>query len=1320
MDSFIDTGWKAEKRPDLKELADVPLSSAVSPARGVGITSSPPVGDSRGDRFGSTPDHAALGDLINTEAGRNELAQRYGSYRRRDQKRLRSAIVEYLVGLAQNQEWAMLQEIGEAFQPLVVEGTRQQGFCCKLATTLAMRPGVPEEVIELIALPMIEALNLVLRVAAARTRDAAIEGMGALLKLDGKPLRRFPRYQAAGDTLGNPDVNRQYFQRLRRRRDMVLAVASSRARNIYLKNINEPLEGIIAGLRAREAHIRECEMPDEVKRKQLETIHADFETALHGRADRLRILPAVLRQNKEAAVPFVDLLRLATRRLQAEPRDPPAVQIAYARYQESVFRTLDVVLRRGSANWDQFDTEVAEVVKRIPRTLAGSPAVCNARIRATVAIVRTAATIVGKSERHSKTKEALLPFINKLTTLRPWLNLGIAEGCYRALPEFLDNPNHENLSKPILNALFKDLRAELVLHDFARAHRQLAALSCFRRLFISFADDAEEQQSKSGRQDERAREKLDRRLRSLLRTPDLETLQKVLRGEVPEMDLDDIAEPVIAGIAYECDLLRATRPAFQRWDSLSTVDKVLITRILALQMHAVSRDAIELARYPFLHSVFTGLTSVAMPEAEPLKVVWDILASLPAGAAEAAAPDIQRFVEYRGRRRRAVHDPGDHADDLPGYVLAMISPTVSEWIARGIAREIDLNLRHDRYHIGVSDVARPLYQVLLHGPHEAIFDHLLPRLDPPEDRRIAMLFRDHVAKVRSSELPLNCGRYDVRALVVHATSMAHALEKESSDTLVRLREALELFAGLASEEEGEVWSSIEAGNLVKFLERLDMLNAAAHGQGIPAVEGHRKPIEPLLRKSLIDLQTHVLHYMALPIDSFDERSDLLRKAGAVAEQIEKDLMSFPDLQPPEKAILVALAQHLRDVFERTERWFCAEARRLVESDRKDRFWLLAAYSTDRVNLLMRRLRSGVTERWLRAAYRERESDIAIEEMTRVGGMLPPRFHGQARDLEKYAVQWMSSDLDAAAVEDVLRDRWSDAYAVFFQTMTSLRKVGALILMPFLVAAGMHFLGWHWIEGLGFYLLAAAVVIAVIVSCTQFIDMLIRNRDSQDEGYWVQCTFPRLGRLIVVPMALMVEFDHSYQFPASASVWALSLLFMIAFLATQFAIARLVKRHRAPAAEKAKTQIRPQPGEDPQRDRADRVKTRRVVAVALSYSFAAAVLFSIIFADSHYYHVTEADGKKSGAQHSELTHAGDQPDFLGLPRRAFLDFAHLARVVGMKPRAFVEKHGQFTFYPTLLLSWTAYGLFFGLVLEGIFKGESPLGKSEENTAPMGVE
>ena len=53
------------------------------------------------------------------------------------------------------------------------------------------------------------------------------------------------------------------------------------------------------------------------------------------------------------------------------------------------------------------------------------------------------------------------------------------------------------------------------------------------------------------------------------------------------------------------------------------------------------------------------------------------------------------------------------------------------------------------------------------------------------------------------------------------------------------------------------------------------------------------------------------------------------------------------------------------------------------------------------------------------------------------------------------------------------------------------------------------------------------------------------------------------------------------------------------------------------------------------------------------------------------------------------------------RRARDAATTLRRFMRVSPR--VADHLKFTYYPTIILTWTALGLFIGVFLEGFFKG-----------------
>src|ERR1044071_3746954 len=100
------------------------------------------------------------------------------------------------------------------------------------------------------------------------------------------------------------------------------------------------------------------------------------------------------------------------------------------------FRTIDAAMRRPHCwKWKDFDDVVAEAVQAVPQSIAGPPSVCNAHIRATAALLRTAVKLVIHGGGSSRTKKALRALFHNIDAHVRWSNLGIVEGCYRALPE---------------------------------------------------------------------------------------------------------------------------------------------------------------------------------------------------------------------------------------------------------------------------------------------------------------------------------------------------------------------------------------------------------------------------------------------------------------------------------------------------------------------------------------------------------------------------------------------------------------------------------------------------------------------------------------------------------------------------------------------------------------------------------------------------------------------------------------------------------------------------------------------------------------------
>jgi hypothetical protein len=202
-------------------------------------------------------------------------------------------------------------------------------------------------------------------------------------------------------------------------------IARWRAREGY---DNRRLREIAQGIRGK----AEVDIDATLKRLRHEKSPVGkIEDVLYERQDLLRFLPGIARQGTDATLRAMTakLLRSAARLRVDDQR--PEVVIAFARFQESVFRTIDTSMRR-HWSWTEFDDVVAAAVRAIPRTMTGTATVCNALIRATIAILRTAIRLVRMSDGAAETRNTIAPFFEALRQpASVWANHGIAEGCYR-------------------------------------------------------------------------------------------------------------------------------------------------------------------------------------------------------------------------------------------------------------------------------------------------------------------------------------------------------------------------------------------------------------------------------------------------------------------------------------------------------------------------------------------------------------------------------------------------------------------------------------------------------------------------------------------------------------------------------------------------------------------------------------------------------------------------------------------------------------------------------------------------------------------------
>ena len=66
----------------------------------------------------------------------------------------------------------------------------------------------------------------------------------------------------------------------------------------------------------------------------------------------------------------------------------------------------------------------------------------------------------------------------------------------------------------------------------------------------------------------------------------------------------------------------------------------------------------------------------------------------------------------------------------------------------------------------------------------------------------------------------------------------------------------------------------------------------------------------------------------------------------------------------------------------------------------------------------------------------------------------------------------------------------------------------------------------------------------------------------------------------------------------------------------------------------------------------------------------------------------------------------------LPRDVAFDIGEIIDSFDRRIPPGLEPHLRFTYYPTLILTWTALGLFVGVFLEGFVKGERLRGPGTE--------
>lgn len=603
----------------------------------------------------------------------------------------------------------------------------------------------------------------------------------------------------------------------------------------------------------------------------------------------------------------------------------------------------------------------------------------------------------------------------------------------------------------------------------------------------------------------------------------------------------------------------------------------------------------------------------------------------------------------------------------------MVSPAAGDRIADIIVREIDLRLRHARSRNAAFDFGSLLYGIVLRNPHEGLFDQLLPRLSDESDRQETLLFQSVIHAVHSVAIT---NTYDIQPLLALAHDFFHHAENTHSPTIESLSRLLDLFKRLVSEDEG-VWAAIgegETGGLGALFAAFDELASRVSDES-----EQRRALAPSCRDRLVDLQSEVEFYQRLPVDEFEGRAHTVERACDIAAELIAIIRDDEQLYMPERVFLTTVVHHLQIFFERTKRWYCEEPQRQWKAAAHDAFWSLFA--------------ADPRERRFNTSHSEFQREC--RQVENKAGPEPSPYPGQRRRFEKFFVRWVSSEIDAQVLAFALQSRWPTWFRWVFTAMTSFWSIALLMILPCMVAVTMHMSGRHELEGGGFFVEYVGIPIAAVVALGSTGLRLSRRLRAKGSGsdslpaqYRFRSMFPRVAGFIAAPMALIVEFEHAYQFPLEASDGSLLLLMLLAFVAIQFTVTNAVAEDEDGKASPTGTKRR----------------VRSIVAVALAQSFVIALLLSLIFAG----HVeVPAPGPASvahGSPHHRL------PLFLSvLPREVELDIPSIAKSAGFIVEPEVEHLLHFVFYPTIILTWTALGVLFGVVFEGFLKGAKVRGE-----------
>jgi hypothetical protein len=1035
---------------------------------------------------------------------------------------------------------------------------------------------------------------------------------------------------------------------------------------------------------------------------------------LYEQQDLLRFLPAIIRNSSDD-----DLKGRATELLCAASqlrieRESDEALVAAANFQESVLRTIDAALHDG---WDasDFDLSVARAVAALPRTVADGARVANARIRATIATIRTAIHLAKRGAAHSTA--AVTALFNSLREYSsPWSNTGIPEACYIGLSELIVSPAHDRLTRSALDILFQQITCPPSINDLSHTHQRLVANASLRRLLIHLANRSHEDQLLAGGSHRRVY-LTEQQIAEILSNPNPQVLRNIfchdcIAREQTSRLSSQLADRLIGGVAFETDILKRTQSMLAAWREQSSLDQTTLIRILATQLHTVSRDIPALTREHLFQ-----VPGISLASSDARRIASHILATLPSGAAEAADLELHRFAEIVGRSDTT--EPIS-PERLPPHVASMITPTVSARIARAIAREFDLIIRRSKRRAR-SDIAKPLYEVVFHGGSETIFDHLLPRVSNSTDHAIVLFFRDHAAALRDANATTD-------TIKVHIDQLPKELSSHSTPTLSLMLEALSTYRELTSRSP-DSWKCLAHGGLSTFFNQHDLIS---HGLD----NASRTTLADSYGHNLQDLQQQVKNYLATPIESFTARSTALRGCTRTALAVAKSLQAHRGLHHSEQTLFVTLMTHLAMLFRDSIRWYCEWPVLLIQQAEGELphqprgataagqnattlFWESLCLSPPPPrgplpgsSILIKDGASPAARN--SGAYRAAE----LDNIGAILGPRPPAFDHQDLLFQDFFVRWRAASLDIKGLNTVLSERWPPSFRTFYRFATNPWLPLLVLLLAYAWAVAMDLLNFHWLEGAGFFALSAAVIIGAVVTFVRGMrKSASRERLSPEKGYWFECLLPRLARLTAVPMALIVEVDHSYDFALTGTSLALLLLIGLSYLSTGFFVSREVAKR----AEKS--------GSDALNTREKAAAARRVVALALSHAFGIAILMSAIFGTSHALHDTPlaTHPMPHGANHAKVAYEAEAgphplhqhryPYFLRvLPRETTLDLGHIwGLTTGNTVSSNLAPYLAFRFYPTLILTWTAFGLFFGVFLEGFMAGKSLRDAAPANTS-----